>query len=253
MSGYLQRIAMSTLNPGGSIRPVLGSLFSSPRCEDSFDRDRDRFHGDDASRKDSQFVDDPAREITEIVRPFRARSTPTFSTVDHASQQTPRTRFAETRAAIEFPKPLVVDRLGASQTTIRDRDRSRDPNAVESLRGTDEGMRRAAPRPSAEPSVAAGEYQPILPESARVSTFSSHDRHVISASSMSREQSARNVFSQQRQERVRHDAPNDVEIHIGRIEVIAVPQAVAQPPPARPAAKSPSLNDYLKRRDPRAL
>jgi hypothetical protein len=252
MSGYLQRMAMSTLNPGGSIRPVLGSLFSSPRRDDSFDRDRDRLHGDDASRKDSQFLDDPTREITETARPFRSRSKLTFSTLDDASQQTPRTRFAETRAAIEFPRPLVVDRLGASQTTIRDRDRSGDLHAVDPLDGTDEGMRRASPRPSSEPSVAVGEYQAIVPEGARVSTFSSHDRNVISPLSLSREQSARNVFSQ-RQARVRQGTPNDVEIHIGRIEVIAVPPAVSQPPPARLAVKSPSLDDYLKRRDPRAL
>jgi hypothetical protein len=32
MNGYLQRIAISALKPGGSIQPILGSLFSPPDC-----------------------------------------------------------------------------------------------------------------------------------------------------------------------------------------------------------------------------
>ena len=44
---------------------------------------------------------------------------------------------------------------------------------------------------------------------------------------------------------------DEIEIHIGRIEVTAVPQAVARPA-AQPARKSLNLDEYLKRRNRRA-
>ncbi len=45
--------------------------------------------------------------------------------------------------------------------------------------------------------------------------------------------------------------PDEIQIHIGRIEVTAVPQT--QPStPARAARKAPTLDEYLRRRDGRA-
>jgi hypothetical protein len=44
--------------------------------------------------------------------------------------------------------------------------------------------------------------------------------------------------------------PDRVEIHIGRIEVTAVPQEAPRPAPTRPR-KSLDLGEYLKRRDGR--
>ncbi|HEX9200064.1 MAG TPA: hypothetical protein VF865_10935 [Acidobacteriaceae bacterium] len=44
--------------------------------------------------------------------------------------------------------------------------------------------------------------------------------------------------------------PDEIQIHIGRIEVTAVPQATRPAPP--PVRKALSLDDYLKRRDGRA-
>jgi hypothetical protein len=41
--------------------------------------------------------------------------------------------------------------------------------------------------------------------------------------------------------------PDEIQIHIGRIEVVAVPQQQAVRPTAKSSRKSPSLDDYLKR------
>jgi len=46
-------------------------------------------------------------------------------------------------------------------------------------------------------------------------------------------------------------APDEVQIHIGRIEVTAVPPAPARVSPAAPQRRAPSLDDYLKSRDSR--
>lgn len=45
--------------------------------------------------------------------------------------------------------------------------------------------------------------------------------------------------------------PDEIQIHIGRIEVTAVPQTLPSAP-ARAARKAPSLEEYLRRRDERA-
>lgn len=44
-------------------------------------------------------------------------------------------------------------------------------------------------------------------------------------------------------------ASSDVRIHIGRIEVVAVPQAAARPVAARAAPRAMGLDEYLRRRD----
>jgi hypothetical protein len=52
----------------------------------------------------------------------------------------------------------------------------------------------------------------------------------------------------------RHAAsePHEVQIHIGRIEVTAVPPAPANAPVARPRRSATSLDEYLRRRNGRA-
>jgi hypothetical protein len=42
--------------------------------------------------------------------------------------------------------------------------------------------------------------------------------------------------------------PDEIQIHIGRIEVTAAPPPPARPPAARPTQKAPTLNDYLQQR-----
>jgi hypothetical protein len=49
----------------------------------------------------------------------------------------------------------------------------------------------------------------------------------------------------------RHTArpePDEIQIHIGRIEVVAVPPATVTPASPKPKHKGPSLDEYLKRR-----
>ncbi|MBW0001702.1 MAG: hypothetical protein JO015_21610 [Verrucomicrobia bacterium] len=44
-------------------------------------------------------------------------------------------------------------------------------------------------------------------------------------------------------------APDEIRIHIGRIEVIAVPPPPVTPASPKPARRAPSLDEYLRRRD----
>jgi hypothetical protein len=47
--------------------------------------------------------------------------------------------------------------------------------------------------------------------------------------------------------------PDEIQIHIGRIEVIAVPPAPPAPPPPKRKPGAPSLNEYLQRRNGRSV
>jgi len=47
--------------------------------------------------------------------------------------------------------------------------------------------------------------------------------------------------------------PDEIQIHIGRIEVIAVPPAQTPPAPPKPRRGSPSLDEYLRRRGGKSL
>jgi hypothetical protein len=55
-----------------------------------------------------------------------------------------------------------------------------------------------------------------------------------------------------RRPRDRLPEKDDIQIHIGRIEVTAIQPAAPRPPPAEPARRALSLDEYLKRRNGRA-
>jgi hypothetical protein len=50
-----------------------------------------------------------------------------------------------------------------------------------------------------------------------------------------------------------HQKPDEIQIHIGRIEVIAAPPPTARPPAPSSRRGSQSLDEYLRRRDRRAV
>jgi len=47
--------------------------------------------------------------------------------------------------------------------------------------------------------------------------------------------------------------PDEIHIHIGRIEVVAVPPATVAPGPPKPKRETPSLDEYLQRRPGRSV
>jgi hypothetical protein len=72
----------------------------------------------------------------------------------------------------------------------------------------------------------------------------------VSASFTSRADGKERTTSLRR--RTEHQ-PDEIQIHIGRIEVIALPPAQAAPAPQKPRRGSPSLDEYLRRRGGKSL
>jgi hypothetical protein len=56
-----------------------------------------------------------------------------------------------------------------------------------------------------------------------------------------------------RRSRLPQREPDEIQIHIGRIEVVAVPPPVAPPASPKPRPGTPSLDEYLRRRNGRAV
>jgi hypothetical protein len=231
MSGYLQRMVSSARNPARSIHPTLGSLFSAPIYGAPLETVQPEENLILSNRPEPTMK--PAAEPVPILTPRRV-STP----------ETPR-RDADTKPLSEerILEPLVVPRPEATEepaaaffTTKLAASQTREPDETSSNLAPElEGVPRYSYRPLIEedyrPAVAAKIFSDSAPRAFGATGAPQRD--------------VPNRIPQPERER------DEIEIHIGRIEVTAVPQVAARPA-APPARKSLNLDEYLKRRDRRA-
>ncbi len=251
MSGYLERLASSAVQPGGSIHPVLGSVFSAPKygrssdelpleeVDDSRDQpgslmtpgpERPRASRDPETASDRSDSPIPHHPFPPL-RPDKSRRNPDANAIPE--QGTPL-------------KPLVIEvrQQEVDRPVFRadseDDQAGKSPKLIEQAgRGRDQGA------------ILRSGYTPIMPEmvpgTAAPSNFGDKSTLFPPAAGTR----AKGVVSRGGVG-LRAERPDEIQIHIGRIEVTAVPPAPV-PPAARPATKSVSLDEYLKRRDARAL
>jgi hypothetical protein len=272
MSGYLQRLASSALKPGGSIHPVLGSIFSRPdygRMPDAYSLEEDIFSGDEPPH-----VMTPRPEGSRTLEVPRPAPVPSVSSVSDDVAE-------GSRAAVDpkaVPRPaflLVPPRPGA--TLLPDKtEKVADPDPVSEQRqsflslinqaqqpvteanqqASDEGGQREEPieprRQGRDAEVALiGVYKPLMAETTLGNDATGIVRDTPNwFASASGGKRTRDVAH--RSMGLAGGEPDEIQIHIGRIEVTAVPQSPV-PRAAKPAPKSVSLDEYLKRRDGRAL
>lgn len=216
MSGYLQRIAMSVRKPGVAIHPVVGALFSTAQSgalhETFGDEDR-------AS----------ARDRFELLR----------EAVSTSSHGQPELRPRSSAPASDDQSTASV--MDAHSSAGSARSISRREGLVSSNR-YDEGERRAESAKGdreTETINARRDDVPLIP-----TTLTPGPAVVTVPSTMPAADSTRHTASPSR--------PSDeIEIHIGRIEVTAVHPTPMRTAPAKPPRRAPSLDDYLKRRDGR--
>jgi hypothetical protein len=223
MTGYLQRLSLGALNPGGAIHPVLGSVFSAP----TFGRTPDVFPGEEdvLSRGRSESYVTPSREAPRVFQDPGPELGPAVSTtVPFQIRSHERTSF----------KPLVT------RTEQEDIERS----AVPSVRMKDETGRLEDPEV-----VHPGPYRPFVAENLRRRDHQETFR--VAPSPFSADAGKNEKGNLSRRPGPPEREPDDIQIHIGRIEVTAVPPAPARPA-AKPARQSLNLDDYLKRGDGRA-
>jgi len=284
MTGYLQRLASSAIKPGGSVRPVAGTVFSASRFRaahepgfaepdvlsagpGAWDADRGT-----ASRPRAGAPHPPPgaprgpQEGSAGTRPSpwappeaaaaRAAAKPEQGRPPAQARLGSDRDSAATSAAARFPEPEPRARraLGRGEAGPAERAAARPRDGAQPPASSDDAGTEAAqahgPRAGRGPMEAVTQ-RPFVP----VVAGDFGPPAVSGGGPAGPAAPARRVAGSDHGREGRAPAaprgPDEINIHIGRIEVTAAP-----PPPLRPAApkahrKAPSLDEYLRRRSGR--
>ena len=227
MSGYLQRLVNAAAGHGDAVHPRTGSIFS-PRAQEAaapLHGSQDDEHAALPPPQARPPVASPAGELNEPPSPVarESRPTPLFPTA------------SEVPAARTLISPPLVRaaKSGDIDGVLHPDDRPWEPRGV-----------------GGDPSTDVRVVAPVVRETAGASPFFATPNRIPEPRTRSAEptrvRSDRHSGQSERQAEWQAD---DIQIHIGRIEVIALP------PPAPRAPKAPdrsvSLEAYLNRRDGR--
>ena len=321
MSGYLQRLALSVLEPRDSIRPVLGSLFSgaaaygtsgdlppeterpgpagtasesvpqaTPALADSKRPSPDPEPSAE-EKKSPQSIFNPVSGSNqaalvpgpgEKTKAFLAHNLPSkrrderHEEVLRTSQSEPTERTLETRGvedqipkkaasesakfANRFPPASdagpLISTVGAKTETrlVPLLVRNDDQPQLESLkrpetsastipRAEAKGLSGQTSADASVPKVAGG---PPVRQGATAVAKPALRTMVVPRSDPHGKKGMPDS-------RTTRPEPDEIQIHIGRIEVIAVPPAPPAPPPPKRKPGAPSLNEYLQRRNGRSV
>lgn len=246
MSGYLQRLAGSVIQPKETVRPLVGSVFSAhnghQEPEDFSAASKTPLLGETGSAKSRQLSE--LQDLSEALLP---RDEITASTVKDV-------RAIANELSGVSPLMSIPRQLSSMAREHRDGETSLSPETA----GTRETVykplmvnspvysaQKSIPEvPSTEPREAV--YTPLIVNSPAYSAQKSID--VSSNLSSPMKQDKRKPAASRAAER----EPDEIQIHIGRIEISAVPQAPAITV-VKAARKSSSLEEYLQRRDRRSV
>ncbi len=215
MSGYLQRIVSNARTPARAIHPILGPLFSATQSAEPF------------VAEESLLV---SPRPDPVVEPAAGAPPP---------PELGRLPIRETARAADSKPP--------HQLPMRSREPNEKPATALLLPGLpdkpdENSLKHSEPySPEPEREIAIDySFTPLIEEGDRPAV-------PVRIPGMPGEPRA----SLPRRSPPPEPERDEIEIHIGRIEVTAVPQAVARPA-AQPARKSLNLDEYLKRRNRRA-
>jgi hypothetical protein len=240
MKGYLQRIAATAASPQSALHPLVGSIFR----QTSRDAGADTLPQIEEFAGSEEFGQSPTRtDGSEFPADRPRRGEPVAQDGLEATPAMARPMQDQRFQPLMPPSP-VTDRFPviADQSAVREAaserasaDASRqEPPVTNSLASARAG--RAA---GGDPGQAGAEAEPPPAQLVRAATAGEARQARDSAPA---EFSARPPAAERE--------ASDIQIHIGRVEVVAVSQAA----PSRaiaPARKAISLDDYLKRRDGR--
>jgi hypothetical protein len=261
VKGYLQRLASHARNPGGTLRPLAGSIYAGPQSRSASAHsglEEEIVTTSVARRQESAFTPE------SVVRQDRTSTSapdPVGSTREGALQSKlgvlQRDRVEPTaRQPVRAPQSMDWPESGSKTFQLRSRDPSEDfasERIVSAARAADK-MRPRAESGTSLPAASSGangrEPQVKLARQAANADADVGSQLVPVPGRDTRTASAADLPLRNRgTERARTVAgrqPDEIQIHIGRIEVTAaraVPVALPKPKPAR---KAPPLAEYLR-------
>jgi hypothetical protein len=270
MTGYLQRMADSALRPGRAIRPMLGSLFAP---------------ADSAAASETPALEDnvlsaavvqpaPMRQPSAEAPPsaplvrsapstsvhsapsMSIRSTPSASDDRSAAPYVPLVAHAPETAS-EIAQPAMAQRASNPLPTQRTSDPLPAPPAA-AADSDEPGIRPMRLAAEAAPSPRQAQSPADIVETLRPAHPVSAITRLPPPADLRAEPGAAVAFSPAQSRGRFHDAQaaapqgDDIQIHIGRIEVTAVRPAPAPQPAGKIRRLAPSLDEYLRRQDGRA-
>jgi hypothetical protein len=243
MTGYLQRMAESALRPGRSIRPLVRPTFApadgaaasqTPGLEDVFV---------------SVVGPPPAGRSSVDTQPPSPAPRSTASTSDAGPVAPYEPLIAEpARLAHEVEQParqMPSDGLPAALRAAREKAETGDDRLMRSPADAVLPARPTQTSLDVVETIGAAHPARTIARSPHSSEAWAEPRAPAAFSPAKSRSPIRDVHAASRQ-------GDDIQIHIGRIEVTAVRPAPSPQPAARTRRGAPSLDDYLKRRDGRA-
>jgi len=232
MRGFLQRVAASVVQPKPSVHPFIESIYSPAK---SLGHEAPQLHHDESSVSASP----AARNLA--FQSIPETQTRVASTTAHRHPPSDPTPF----------EPLLPERM----RQIIQPPRQFEPNEPSSDPSASTPRRADSPlRLDSASQESAPEFIPIVlnssprtgtPEATPASPRTSNEPYAVQARIIRQTQPSPNAA------RAPQTPPDEIQINIGRIEVIAVPPPAPRPA-AAPARKGLSLDEYLSRGNGRA-
>jgi hypothetical protein len=261
MSGYLQRMAAAAVKPERRVHPFVRPLYeaaSDPVSEVVTERVSPR-------------VSESANHSGPAPIALRARETGTPAG-ERASEITPAriaNRYRKDRFESLLPEvvqeastelanlPLRSDVKREESSDAQRHDRSRDdgvtgeeqrrfePLVKQTRREADEEADNVSPHRDGEPVTNGAPSSVVRENGAKGEAFAGSGLRNTAELAAGRRLAQQHAIARAEQ------GGDDIQIHIGRIEVTAMPPAAPRPVPA-PVRKSQTLDEYLRQRNGRA-
>jgi hypothetical protein len=243
MSGFLQRLCVAAIRPEPRLKPLVGSIYGGEP-------------GIDAAEQRSSSLADPARAIHPQA-PSRPAPGPIEARLTHAHEPSPGERTVYHAPLIATPAPFppslasVVSRLTTPKQAVavaatyapdygRSEGTAAQSGTAVALPAQHSGRTEEHTQPLATPTPASRESQRHELRLAQFMPIAMHRELPQPAETIPQLAPT--------QKATQANTGEEVQIHIGRIEVIAVPpRGVATEPTSR--SRATSLNDYLRRRN----
>jgi hypothetical protein len=250
LSNYLQRMAFGVLKPGGNIHPIMDSVLSTPnhRAAAAAPRTEETFY-----QANAQAAATPATGDAPTVFPSGPNAASPASDPQPVPEADEDTRLVEKISVTShppqrMPQPLFsVPQSKEQEIPVQPAARTSFENQPQEISANilNEGRETRRLSQSEESYKALIPLEFFSPESKGNSPKnpSSHAKFGFER----KKPGAAPSRSPEPPDR----EPDEIQIHIGRIEVSAVQAAAPVASSARPQRSRPSLDDYLRRRDRR--
>jgi len=225
MSGYLQRLAGNAMTPARSIHPSVGSIFSPPK---------DEMPAPLMEFEEIETVRNRAESVAQLP-PAAPRAAHTSGPPESAPLQAEPSR-QEGESRSEAFQPIFPLPRWTTPVVSTHRQAVPAPNELGRLPSLESAQQAGSP-------VGDGDsYTPLLPPATQTPNAEAEllPQTILSAAPK------KDAVAVPRRAAASQSEPDEIQIHIGRIEVTAVPQTAPRPA-AVPASKSINLDEYLKR------